>query len=136
MYHRLTTSGSYNVRASCLGYFSEIKNVTVGTAWQQLDFALVADVSAVQPAAELPWLQTIHPLGSDQSVRLMLPAGMPSATVDLFDLRGHRVGVLGRGLEAGQSHEMKLPGNIAGGVYLVRVVSGNQQQSRRITIIR
>jgi len=136
MYHRLTTSGSYTVRTSCLGYFSETKNVTVATTWQQLDFALVADVSGVQPAAELPWLQTTHPLGSDQSVRLMLPGGMPSATVDLFDLRGHRVGVLGRGLEAGQSHEMKLPGNISGGVYLVRVVSGNQQQSRRITIIR
>ena len=67
---------------------------------------------------------------------LDMPAGGPAATVELFDLRGRRVGLLGTGLEAGRSHEMQLPQRISGGVYLVRVIAGQQQQTGRVTIVR
>lgn len=136
MYYRLTTPGSYTVTARLQGYIAETKSVTVNNNWQRLDFSLVADVSGVQPATNLQWLHMGHVLGSDQKISLKLPAGMPHATVEMFDLRGHRVGVLGTGLDAGRMHDLKLPERISGGVYLVRVVAGDQLQTGRVTIIR
>ncbi len=136
MYHRLTTAGSYTVTASCEGYFPQTQCVSVASSWEQLDFDLVASTSGVGPAIEYPWLATAHVLGSDHSVRLEMPAGLPSATVELFDLRGHRVGILGGDLESGRTHDLKLPDQISGGVYLVRVVAGDQRQTGRVTVVR
>ncbi len=136
MYYRLTTAGSYTVTVSCEGYNPQTKSVTVADGWQQLDFDLEPNMSGVGPAVESSWLVTSHMPGSDHSIRLEMPAGLPAATVELFDLRGHRVGVLGHGLEAGRGHELDLPKHISGGVYLVRVVAGNQQQTGRVVIVR
>ncbi len=135
MYHRLTTNGTYTVTASCEGFESQTQQVIVANAWARLDFALESPLSGVGPAEELPWLQTGSALGSGGGIRLELPAGLPSATVDLFDLRGRRVGVMGRDLSSGQAHELSLPDHLAGGVYLVRVVAGDRQQTRRVTLV-
>lgn len=135
-YHRLTTAGAYTVTVICNGFVSETKSISVTNNWQQLDFALVQDMSGVGAPESSRWLQMDHALGSDGGIRLKMPVGMAAATVELFDLRGHRVGVLGTGLEAGQTHELQLPKQISGGMYLVRVVAGDRQQTGRVTVVR
>ena len=135
MYHRLTTEGTYTVTASCEGFETQTHVVTVHDTWARLDFALESPLSGVAPGEETRWLQTVTTQGSGHAIRLELPLGSPAASVDLFDLRGRRVGVLGQDLSSGQGHELALPGNLAGGVYLVRVVAGNVQQTQRITIV-
>ncbi len=89
----------------------------------------------MQPLVNSRWLQIGHAFGTDHGIRLEMPAGMPVATVELFDLRGHRVGVLGTGLEAGRIHDLKLPKRIPGGVYLVRARAGDQQQTGRVVVV-
>ncbi len=135
MYHRLTTNGTFRVSASCEGFESQSRLVTVANGWVRLDFALESPLSGVGPAGESSWLQTGLALGSGQAIRLELPDGLPPATVDLFDLRGHRVGIMGRDLASGQIHYLQFPDHLAGGVYLVRVVAGNRQQAQRVTIV-
>jgi len=96
---------------------------------------LESPTSEVVPNEELQWLQTGLAVGSGHSIQLEMPAGLPAATVDLFDLRGRRLGVMGRDLESGQIHELPFPDHLAGGVYLVRVVSGDRQQTERVTVV-
>lgn len=136
MFYRLTTPGSYTVTVHCDGYYPLTHGVTVTTGWQQLDFDLVPNLSGVEPEEDHRWLATSHVVGSDHGIKLELPAGLAAATVELFDVRGHRVGVLGSGLEAGRVHDLELPKRISGGVYLVRVLAGDQLQTGRIVVVR
>ncbi|MCP4293007.1 MAG: T9SS type A sorting domain-containing protein [bacterium] len=131
-YHRLTRSGTYTVTASCDGYESQTQSVSVSNSWETLDFALESPLSSVAPGRDLSWLRTGN---SNGDVRLEVPAGLPAATVELFDLRGHRVGVLGENMASGQAYDLQFPNRLAGGVYLVRVRAGQQEQTQRVVFV-
>lgn len=136
MYFRLTTPGSYTVTARCDGYQPQTLTVTAGSTWQRLDFALASDLSGVAPSTVVAsWFASSGILGAQSLVRLELPPGLPAATVELFDLRGHRLGLLGRNLAAGQAHELRLPGQLSGGVYLVRATAGDREQVSRVVLV-
>ncbi len=141
-YHRLTRAGSYTVQVSCRGYISQTQGVTVGaTGWISADFALVPEVTAVGGVDEGTasdrdtWLQTGNPCSGGRVVRLSLPAGVRPARVELFDLRGRRVATLGRDLAAAREHELRLPGHLPSGVYLLRARAGEGQQVERLVVL-
>lgn len=132
---RLTGSGTYTVTVTCDGYFPETRTVAVGsTGWTSESFALQGDMSAAGPGPTTAPLVIRHTLGSGENVRLVLPTDWPAARAELFDLRGHRLGVLGEGLGAG-AQELALPRALPGGVYLLRVRAGVHEQTERLVVV-
>ena len=139
-YHRLTLDGSYTIHVSCRNYIPETRSVSVGSSgWATADFSLEPEVTAVgEPDGEptpRTWLRNCNPLLCGQAVKLALPDGLRSARVELFDLRGRRVALLGQDLAAGQEHELQLPGRLPNGVYLLRAQAGDRQQVARLVLV-
>ncbi len=134
-FYRLTRSGDFTVSVHCAGFESQEKSVKVCDGWQQLDFSLHEDVSAAGSIETINWFRTTQVIGSQRGLMLDLPSGLPDATVELFDLRGRRVGILGQNLPSGHSHELMLPQAISGGMYLVRIKAGNRVQTGRVTVV-
>lgn len=134
-YHRLLTPGQYTVTASCDGFDPVTKSISVTNQWELADFTLHSDLSPAPEPDSKEWLRLEQTVGSPHGVHLNLPAGSPSARVEVFDLRGHRVALLGDHLSAGKSHQLELPNRLSGGVYLVRAQAGTWQTVRRITVV-
>ena len=68
-------------------------------------------------------------------MQLALPKGLRPAQVELFDLSGRRVAVLGRDLAADREHLLRLPGRLPDGVYLLRAQTGGRQQVARLVLV-
>lgn len=139
-FHRLTATGAYTVTVSRRDYTSETRTVIVSAgAWTTADFALKPVTTAVgdesPDAGGGRWLRAANPVAAGQSVRLALPGGLPPAQVELYDLRGRRLAVLGRTLAPARDHAVRLPGRLAGGVYLLRVEAGAIVQVTRIVCV-
>jgi len=137
-YHRLTQLGTYTVTVSLRGYTTQTRTVTVDAAdWFKLDFALQPDLSGVAgPEGVESWLQVSNPVQGGRLVRCRMPAGTNSGQVDLFDLRGRWLAELGSRLAAEQVHELTFPRGLPAGVYLIRARAGDQQQVRRVVLVR
>jgi hypothetical protein len=133
-YHRLTTSGDYTITASSPGYLPQTHSVTVSDGWETVDFALQSDLSAVDSSRPSRKIQLHCSHTGDGTVRLNMPSGMSPAKVEVFDLRGRKVGNLGSGLGEG-THELALPQRLSGGVYLVRVQAGQIGQTLKVTVV-
>jgi hypothetical protein len=139
-FHRLTSPGSYTVEVSMRDYVPQSVPVTVGgLGWTVADFALVPETTTVgEGQATAPrerWLQIANPVRRGQPLRVVVPAGVGAARVDLFDPLGRRVAVVGRGLAAQQTHSLRMPADLAAGIYLLRVQAGDEQQVIRVVIV-
>jgi hypothetical protein len=138
-YYRLTDSGTYEVTVSRRDYTAETREVAVaGQAWTTANFALFPTTTGTaDPAvAVAPWLRAANPLRAGQSVRLALPAGAAPARVELYDLRGRRLALLGENLAPARAHELAVPDLGAAGVYLLKVRSASLSQVTRIVYVR
>jgi len=138
-YYRLTLPGSYTVAVSQRNYVSQTRTVTVSSSgWTTADFALQPEATAVGEIdgdATQVWLRIANPVRCGQTVQLSLPSGLRPAQVELFDVSGHRVAVLGRDLAADQEHMLRLPGRLPNGVYLLRARAGGRQQVARLVLV-
>lgn len=138
-YHRLTLAADYDLTVTCPGYYPETRAVTVpgGSGWVTADFALERDPTAVEPGTDAAaWLSFRNPMPAGGRVRLSLPAGAAAAAVALYDVRGRRVAALGDGLASGAEHDLALPPELAAGVYLLRLRSGERTAGRRLVLLR
>jgi hypothetical protein len=139
-FHRLTQPGTYHVSVSQRNYVAQTRSVTVGTTgWTTADFALQPEATAVGEAEAEPstqmWLRLPNPAQCGQTIKLSLPRDAHPATVELFDLSGRRVALLGRQLATGTEHALRLPGHLADGVYLLRAQAGDSQQVARLVLL-
>ena len=153
-YQRLTRPGTFTVTATCDGYEPQTRSVPVGAGWAVADFALQPVVTGVGDADQLPgddpadpaadaaadpaadpWLRGDHRVHGGGTVRLALPAGLPAARSDLFDVRGRRLATLGAQLRPGREHTLRLPGRLPGGVYLLRTQAGAHHQVARLICV-
>jgi hypothetical protein len=146
-FQRLTRPGTFTLTVSCEGYQPQTRTVTVGAGWAVADVTLEPVVTGVDdpgtgdpggdpgPAAAASWLRGDRRVHGGATVRLALPAGLAPARSELFDVRGRRLGVLGRGLAAGREHTLRLPARLAGGVYLLRTTAGAQGQVARLICV-
>jgi hypothetical protein len=137
---RLTESGTFTVVALHPDYESAEQTVVVQSGWQAADFALqplATSVADLEPAEgrQPPWLQGSTRVRGGQTLRLVLPEGLPPARSDLFDLRGRRLAVLGTGLDGDRDHQLRLPGRLPSGVYLLRTTAGPHRQTARLVCI-
>jgi hypothetical protein len=99
-----------------------------------------AGVSGEDPTIVAPRLalEAVYPnpLSGAATVAFELPAP-GSATLTVYDVLGRRVAVLSEGEHAAGRHVATLDGAaLASGVYVVRLVAGEQALSRRITVAR
>lgn len=76
-----------------------------------------------------------NPLRRNGMIRLRVPAGLPPVRVELFDLRGRRLAVLGRDLSTGDEQLLQLFGQLPAGVYLIRSQAGAQYQVQRVVVV-
>jgi hypothetical protein len=136
-FYRLTESGDYTVEVSLRDFESQTMPVTVGASgWAEVDVVLMpVATAAADVLVDADWLRIGGTVRGDRQVWLSLPAGLPAARVDLLDLRGRRVAVLGDGLVAGRPHGLRLPAGLADGVYLVQARSGGQRQVARLVYL-
>jgi hypothetical protein len=138
-FYRLTATGDYTVIVSRRDYLPETHTVTVSAnAWTTVDVALLPATAVVgdEPcAAAGPELYTTNPVQAGQAVRLTAPRSMPPVQVELYDLRGRRLAVLGWGLAPGRDHVLRLPDRLSGGVYLLRARAGDRQQVMRLVCV-
>jgi hypothetical protein len=135
---RLTANDTYTVTVSRRDYVSETRTVEVaGNTWTTADFALAPITTAVEdprPSSDR-WVRAANPLRAGQSVRLSLPAELAPARAELYDLRGRRLAVLGQDLAPGRNHDLRLPGRLSAGAYLLRVRAASLEQVVRIVCI-
>lgn len=139
-YHRLTLPGTYTVSVSLRNYVTQTRTVAVETVgWTTADFTLEPEATAVDADdahAATPFrLWISNPAVRGQTVKLALARGLPSAQVELFDVRGRRVAILGRQLAADREHTLHIPDHLADGVYLLRARAGAQQQVARLVLV-
>jgi hypothetical protein len=138
-FFRLTATGDYTVVLSQRHYLTETRAITVSAgAWTTVDVALTPEPSAVggrvPDAGGLKVLVT-NPVRAGQTMRLAVPRGMSPARVELYDPRGRCLAVLGQNLAPGRDHGLRLPGRLAGGVYLLRARSGAHEQVTRLVCV-
>lgn len=138
-FYRLTATGDYTVIVSQRHYLTETRAVTVSAgAWTTADVALTPEPSGVaadSPSAGGLKVLATNPVQAGQTLRLVVPPGVSPAQAELFDLRGRCVAVLGQSLAPGRDHGLRLPDRLAGGVYLLRVRSGSQEQVTRLVCV-
>jgi hypothetical protein len=60
---------------------------------------------------------------------------MSPARVELYDLRGRRLALLGQDLAPGRDHALRLPDRLSGGVYLLRARAGSRERVMRLVCV-
>ena len=137
-YFRLTLNGGFTLQVLCDGYVEQQRSVNVGgSGWAVEDFQLVPDVVSVDLGPEIgDWLRFDNPLGLGDPIRLALPAGRLPARLELYDVRGRFVALLGEEMAAGLTHSRRLPAELSAGVYLLRLRSGDLETVDRFTLLR
>ncbi len=138
-FFRLTGNGSYTLSVSRRDYLTETVPVTVsGSTWTTVDVALwpatAGGIVEPDPAGE-PVLSVTNPARAGQPVRLVLPEGTSPANVELYDLGGRRLALLGQGLAPGQEHALRLSPRLSRGIYLLRVRAGSEEQMLRLVCV-
>lgn len=138
-FFRLTMNDTYTVTVSRRDYTSETRAVTVaGNTWTTADFALTPLMTGIvaDPAASVAgWLRAANPLHAGASLSVVLPAGLPRARAELYDVRGRRLATLGEDLAPDRPHALRLPGQLSAGVYLLRVGAAGRQLVGRIVCV-
>ena len=97
------------------------------------------DVGADQTSPpEAPRLDAIRP--NPFSGRATIAYRLPEATdvrLEVYDLLGRRVAVLAEGERSARTHTVTLDGSgLASGVYLVRLLAGDRQDTRQVVVVR
>lgn len=136
-YHRLTDDGSFNLSVACDGFESAQRQVTVGTSWTKADFDLVPISTGVDGVhASFAWLSSPNPIRAGTTLSFYIRDGANEADLELLDIRGRRIAWMGRNMEPGRRHALPLPMDLVSGVYLLRARSGQEQWTRRMTVLR
>jgi hypothetical protein len=93
------------------------------------------DVDGAAPRASLRAWAVPNPMPGSGLLRFSLPRP-GSARVELFDVRGRRVGaaVDAPALEAGD-HEVEIPAGLGPGVYFYRVRAGGEAARGRFLVV-
>lgn len=77
-----------------------------------------------------------NPARGTVTLRLTTDASR-SATVELYDVIGHRIAVLHKGMLVAGTHALRLDGgDLPSGVYIVRAETGDTVLTRRVTLLR
>lgn len=138
-FYRLTLPGDYTVIVGFRDYEADTCSVTVDTsAWTTIDVALqrsAADVESELRETGEPELHVVNPVPAGQAVRLTVPGNLDPAQVELFSLQGRCEGILGRDLEPGRSHDLRLPGGLPAGIYIVRLRAGHRERVVRLVCV-
>jgi hypothetical protein len=116
--------------ASALRY--RLRQVDVGGAFEyspEVEVALTPTRFALE-------LGGANPFRAATTLRYALPEGGP-VTLTVYDVLGRRVATLVDGEKAAGRHTATLDGRrLASGAYFVRLQSGDQVQTRRVTVVR
>jgi hypothetical protein len=137
-FYRFTQASYYDLIVRCEGYVDQSREVSVsGGGWTRADFELEQDTTQVwEGDTAATWLRFRNPLVATDPILLSLPAGRAPARLELIDIQGRRVALLGEALAPGLVHTLDLPSTLPAGVYLLSVRSGDLQAARRVTLLR
>lgn len=129
--------------AGTLVLAAETTTATFDGTWHDDAVATEVDVFPVdaEPPPGLPTTLTLeapypNPTGGRASVRLGLPAAA-DATITVFDLLGRTIAEARAPDTAAGWHVLPLPTDaLASGVYVLRLVAGEQVRTQRLTVVR
>jgi hypothetical protein len=82
-----------------------------------------------------------NPVGASAEIRFAAPSGRPFSLA-VYDLRGRRVRVLERGESLAEAGVIEWQGEddqgrrLAGGLYVVRLVSGDRAVTRKMSLMK
>ena len=85
-----------------------------------------------------PRLDAVHPnpLSGSAIISYTLPEAA-DVRLEVYDLLGRRVAVLAEGAKTARTHTVTLDGSgLASGAYLVRLLAGGRQDTRRVVVLR
>jgi hypothetical protein len=134
-FERLLPPGTHELEVTRRDYELHTESVTVGSGWTEVTVLLQPITTAVEGPGAGFALEAPNPLRAGQRVRLRLPATAMPATVDLFDVRGHRIARLATALPVAGTHALALPRDLADGVYLLQVRSGGEVHRHRVVYV-
>ena len=135
-YSRLLWEGTYDVRFSAVGYFPKmIYNVNVSN-WTttNLDVKLVPlNVGSMEPGCKRAAM--VYPNPSNGLIDLYLPEqGITDAEVECFNMNGKRLLLRHLNISDEASFVRLNMGNLAPGLYLLKLTTSNASYSDRIII--
>jgi hypothetical protein len=118
-----------------LEYAYELEAVTLNGAKERFGPVKVVAMGEAKPATFT--LAQNYPNPARRSTTVAFTLAEPgNATVDVFDLSGRKVATLTKICGAGENALALDTGNLAAGVYVYRLRSGNYVATRRLSVVR